>query len=141
MSVATIQSGTSRRLRHNTRHHSIHHIIKPTKNKNRTDTNNTGFLILALLLVAAIIKSIDRWLFKQKRIRRRDYYRNVYLRSEAWRRKRYVVLKRDDWRCVYCGAPAAEVHHNRYARNIGNEPIKWLVSVCKTCHEAIHYQP
>ena len=24
---------------------------------------------------------------------RRDYYKNVYLKSEAWKRKRYVVLK------------------------------------------------
>jgi hypothetical protein len=34
---------------------------------------------------------------------RRDYYRDVYLKSDEWKRKRYVVLKRDNWRCVYCG--------------------------------------
>src|SRR5689334_2817179 len=33
---------------------------------------------------------------------RRSYYRDVYLKSDAWQRKRYVVLKRDNWRCVYC---------------------------------------
>jgi hypothetical protein len=70
---------------------------------------------------------------------RRYYYRNVYLKSEAWKRKRYLVLKRDNWRCVYCGDRATQVHHRRYAkRNIGKEPIDWLVSICKTCHESIH---
>jgi 5-methylcytosine-specific restriction endonuclease McrA len=50
-----------------------------------------------------------------------------------------VVLKRDNWTCVYCGAPATQVHHKRYAKvNIGNEPIEWLVSVCNSCHQSIH---
>ena len=71
---------------------------------------------------------------------RRDYYRDVYLKSDAWKRKRYVVLKRDNWRCVHCGARATQVHHKHYApRNIGREPIKWLESVCKDCHESLHH--
>ena len=28
---------------------------------------------------------------------RGDYYRDVYLKSNAWKRKRYVVLKRDNF--------------------------------------------
>jgi 5-methylcytosine-specific restriction endonuclease McrA len=80
-----------------------------------------------------------RWLFQSSYERRRDYYREEYLKSDAWRRKRYVVLKRDNWRCVYCGAPATQVHHKKYARkNIGKEPIEWLVSICKSCHDSIH---
>ena len=78
-------------------------------------------------------------LFKSPSDRRRDYYRNEYLKSEEWQRKRYVVLKRDNWCCVYCGGRATQVHHKRYAkRNIGNEPIAWLVSVCRSCHERQH---
>ena len=73
------------------------------------------------------------------RKQRRDYYRS-YLQSDDWKRKRYVVLKRYNWRCVYCGARATQVHHKRYAkRNIGKEPIEWLVSVCKDCHNSLHY--
>lgn len=75
----------------------------------------------------------------RKLLTRRDYYRNVYLKSEEWKRKRFVVLKRDNWRCVYCGGRATQVHHTRYAkRNIGKEPIEWLVSICKTCHDSKH---
>jgi 5-methylcytosine-specific restriction endonuclease McrA len=95
-------------------------------------------LILLFIILIAIV-AVNRWLFKLKRERRRNYYQNVYLKSDDWRRKRYVVLRRDNWRCVYCGAPATQVHHKKYAkRNIGKEPIEWLVSVCESCHKAQH---
>jgi 5-methylcytosine-specific restriction endonuclease McrA len=98
---------------------------------------NSQFLVL--IVTARGIWLFKRWLFAIKRKQRRDYYRNEYLKSDEWRRKRYVVLKRDKWRCVYCGARATQVHHKRYARrNIGKEPIQWLVSVCESCHDAQH---
>ena len=95
---------------------------------------------LAIILLAIGAFIFSRYSSNLRRERRRDYYRYDYLFSEAWKRKRYVVLKRDNWRCVYCGAKATQVHHNRYAKNIGNEPIDWLVSVCDSCHENIHGQ-
>ena len=98
------------------------------------------YKILLIVLVVAVVVLINRWTFALKRKRRRDYYRNVYLKSDDWRRKRYVVLKRDNWKCVYCGARATQVHHLRYAkRNIGREPIDWLESVCKPCHDSMHH--
>jgi len=94
---------------------------------------------LLLIGVAIAVGVINRILFDIRRKQRRDYYRNKYLKSDEWKRKRYVVLKRDNWRCVYCGDRATQVHHKRYAkRNIGKEPIEWLVSVCKKCHDAQH---
>lgn len=96
-------------------------------------------LILAFITMAAIAWLLDRWLFEIRRKQRRDYYRNVYLKSEAWERKRYVVLRRDNWTCVHCGGRATQVHHKRYAKhNIGKEPIDWLESVCKPCHDGKH---
>lgn len=95
-----------------------------------------GVLFLFIILSFWAIKI---WFFEIDRKKRRDYYRNVYLKSEAWQRKRYVVMKRDNWRCVYCGAKATQVHHKKYAKyNIGGEPIDWLVSICKSCHEKQH---
>lgn len=92
--------------------------------------------LLILIVVAALLK---QWRFHIKRNRRRDYYRKKYLKSEEWKRKRFVVLRRDNWRCVYCGAPATQVHHKKYAKkNIGKEPIHWLVSICVPCHDRIH---
>jgi 5-methylcytosine-specific restriction endonuclease McrA len=69
---------------------------------------------------------------------RRGYYRDVYLKSAAWNRKRYLVLKRDNFTCVHCGRTATQVHHKKYARLIGKEPLVWLESVCKICHEKLH---
>lgn len=95
-------------------------------------------LLIAILFV--VIAGYKLLAFEIKRKRRQDYYRNVYLKSDAWKRKRYVVLKRDNWQCVYCGARATQVHHKKYAkRNIGKEPIKWLISVCKSCHDSRHH--
>lgn len=95
-----------------------------------------GLLVLLVAIAIFVLKEIA---FERNRKQRREYYRNSYLKSEAWKRKRYVVLKRDNWRCVYCGGRATEVHHTRYAKyNIGKEPIEWLVSVCKSCHDKQH---
>jgi len=96
-----------------------------------------SYQILLLIIFGISIFAFRHWLFEIKRKRRREYYKE-YLQSDEWKRKRYVVLKRDNWRCVYCGAPATQVHHLKYARNIGKEPIEWLVSVCKDCHKSIH---
>ena len=90
-------------------------------------------IIGPLILVVAIFVFIGL-----KRKWRRNFYRNDYLKSDAWQRKRHVVFKRDNWRCVYCGDRATQVHHLKYARNIGTEPIDWLVSVCHTCHNSKH---
>ena len=95
--------------------------------------------ILLLLLFGILIFVFKQFAFEHKRKQRRDYYRNDYLKSDAWKRKRYVVLKRDNWRCVFCGSRATQVHHKRYAKYIiGKEPIEWLVSVCKSCHDKEH---
>jgi len=69
---------------------------------------------------------------------RKDTY-TEYLKSDDWKRKRYVVLKRDNWKCVHCGVSATEVHHKKYAPfSIGREPIEWLESVCNNCHSNQH---
>lgn len=99
-----------------------------------------NYQILLLLIGAIVVLAFNRRTFEMKRKRRRDYYRNEYLKSDEWKRKRYVVLKRDNWRCVYCGARATQVHHKKYAKKkIGEEPIEWLVSVCKSCHDSQHH--
>ena len=99
--------------------------------------------ITAVAIVIGVLAGLkivlDQWLFDKQRGQRRKYYRETYLTSDDWKRKRALVLKRDDYRCVYCGAWATQVHHKQYARRIiGREPIEWLVSVCKSCHERKH---
>jgi len=96
------------------------------------------FILFIWILIIIGLILLKRWSFNVKRKRRKEYYRQ-YLKTDAWKRKRYVVLKRDNWTCQYCGGKATEVHHKKYARrNIGKEPIKWLVSICRNCHQEIH---
>jgi hypothetical protein len=60
-----------------------------------------------------------------------------YLRSDAWREKRRLVLERDGYRCQLWQAHVAnEVHHTTYA-HVGHEPLEDLISLCRMCHEAI----
>lgn len=135
-------------------------IINAKNVEKNIDTNKTTYTIpiLLILVLAAILifkysrSTVNRWLPPEysrdegfisdalKRIfkSRRDYYREVYLKSDAWQRKRYVVFRRDNWSCVHCGGRATQVHHKRYAKTIGKEPIEWLESVCKTCHDSLH---
>lgn len=96
-----------------------------------------GFVIF--IMGVAILAVYKSWVYEKRRKSRQDYYRNIYLKSEAWQRKRYVVLKRDNWQCVHCGAKATQVHHKKYAKyKIGKEPIDWLESTCFSCHEKQH---
>ena len=96
------------------------------------ECENMNIQILVLLLLGLAALALKKSSFDTQRKRRRDYYRDVYLKSEAWQRKRFVVLRRDNWRCVHCGERATQVHNKRYAKiNIGREPIEWLESVCK----------
>ena len=105
-----------------------------------TRINTANYMNFLRLIIELFIPANNRLDFDMKHKRRRDYYRNEYLKSDEWKRKRYVVLRRDNWRCVYCGARATQVHHKKYARkNIGKEPIEWLVSVCKPCHDSQHH--
>jgi|WetSurMetagenome_2_1015567.scaffolds.fasta_scaffold1181929_1 5-methylcytosine-specific restriction endonuclease McrA len=103
------------------------------------------YKVLLIISSFVVLILLNWFLSKKNRERRTNYYRNEYLKSDDWKRKRYLVLKRDNGRCVYCGQPATQVHHTKYSkRNIGREPIKWLVSICNQCHEAKHkkrFQP
>jgi 5-methylcytosine-specific restriction endonuclease McrA len=104
------------------------------------DTHNPLLPVFVLLGVLAGIKIVvDQWIRCKKRERRTQYYRDDYLKSDDWKRKRALVLKRDGYKCVYCGSRATQVHHKKYApQNIGREPIDWLVAVCEPCHRKRH---
>lgn len=75
------------------------------------------------------LKHLSSWLHK------RNYA--LYLESSEWKAKQRAVLKRDDYRCTICSAPAEHIHHLTYDR-IFDEPLYDLVSVCIACHEIIH---
>lgn len=64
----------------------------------------------------------------------------AYLKSGVWRRKRKLVLKRDDYTCCMCGKKKKKgmhVHHSTYKR-LGDEDLRDLVVLCSGCHLSIH---
>lgn len=73
----------------------------------------------------------------------REFSKPFY-NSKEWQMTRDYILKRDNYLCVKCGAPAEEVHHiiHLSPKNIGDPSITMspgnLVSLCKTCHFAEH---
>jgi predicted HNH restriction endonuclease len=49
------------------------------------------------------------------------------------------VLKRDGWRCQFCGARAQlQVHHLQSRAQLGADVEDNLFAVCAACHRAIH---
>jgi hypothetical protein len=70
-----------------------------------------------------------------------------YLRSEPWRRKRNIVLRRAGSICEGCGEKRPlQVHHTRYPQGcwpgsddwIAQEKLFDLRAICRSCHEDIH---
>jgi len=65
-----------------------------------------------------------------------DY--KAYLYSEKWKKKRKKILKRDNFTCQDCGSKNhLQVHHLTY-KNIGNERLNELITVCAHCHKKRH---
>lgn len=63
---------------------------------------------------------------------------STYLKSSSWMKKRNSALARDKGICQGClEEKATQVHHLSY-RNVGNELLFELVSVCDKCHEIAH---
>ena len=96
-------------------------------------------IIISFGILVGIKTFVELWLRDKRRERRKTYYRDEYLQSDDWKRKRALVLKRDRYKCVFCGSRATQVHHKKYApQNIGREPIEWLVATCAGCHSDQH---
>lgn len=71
---------------------------------------------------------------------KQDY--SELLRSPKWQRKRLEIMQRDDWRCRSCTDDSNElhVHHFQYTTPMPwDEPSENLVTLCTTCHKALHY--
>jgi len=61
----------------------------------------------------------------------------LYLNSDQWKKKRQLVLQRDNNYCQSCLAnKAVQVHHLTY-KHVFNEPLFDLIAVCNRCHDII----
>lgn len=63
---------------------------------------------------------------------------STYLSSQKWKEKRIAVLERDNYLCQGCrNQKASQVHHLSY-KNVGNEFLSELISLCSECHSKLH---
>ena len=60
-----------------------------------------------------------------------------YLKSPKWNKKRYKVFERDNFKCQKCGKRGTQAHHLNY-KNIGNEKLDDLITLCNKCHKKEH---
>lgn len=70
------------------------------------------------------------------------WYGEVYLKSPHWENTREKTLKRDEYRCRFCGCSSTksnclEVHHRDYD-NLWRETDSTLITLCKRCHNGMH---
>jgi len=75
-------------------------------------------------------------LIKEVEIQQGTYEIEELYSSEEYQTFREIVLKRDDYKCIYCGEKAEHVHHTRPQKL---EPFfsldpDYAISVCKECH-------
>ena len=62
----------------------------------------------------------------------------AYLQTEQFNEKRKSVFDRDNHKCVVCGSKNnLQVHHLTY-RNVFQEPLSDLITLCKNCHATYH---
>jgi 5-methylcytosine-specific restriction endonuclease McrA len=58
------------------------------------------------------------------------------------RATRRAVLKRDNYRCILCGATRnLEVHHIVPRAEGGSNDLANLVTLCTACHDTTHDRP
>ena len=57
----------------------------------------------------------------------------------SYEKLRLQVLRRDSWRCQYCGATSnLEVHHQQFRSHCGSDSEENLITPCSVCHAATH---
>ena len=93
--------------------------------------------------IANYRSAYDEW--DKRRSKHLEYYESEryqrylkYLNSDAWAKKRDMVLRRDNYLCQACLVNrATQAHHLTYSM-LGREPLFDLIAVCAECHKEIH---
>ena len=61
------------------------------------------------------------------------------LNPDAYENLRQQVLRRDSWRCQWCGGMSnLEVHHKEFRSHSGADSEENLITLCNACHSMAH---
>jgi len=54
---------------------------------------------------------------------------------------RQKILRRDGWRCQWCGTMSnLEVHHKEFRSHSGSDSANNLITLCANCHARAHFK-
>lgn len=82
----------------------------------------------------------DAFLERAAQYRHSDY--QAYLKSPQWKKLRSEALRRASSLCQICASPQKlQVHHRKYPRFLGTEPVEDLTVLCHHCHRQWHGEP
>lgn len=71
-------------------------------------------------------------------LKKKQWYRQIYLKSDHWRDLRQTALEKAGCKCSNCGCGGTlDVHHERY-KSIYNVTQDDLSVLCRKCHKAEH---
>jgi 5-methylcytosine-specific restriction endonuclease McrA len=66
----------------------------------------------------------------------------VYLKSDAWKKKRLEALAYYGESCGKCGTAEKQLHvHHKTYKRLFDEPLEDLQVLCDTCHRRVHSKP
>jgi 5-methylcytosine-specific restriction endonuclease McrA len=61
------------------------------------------------------------------------------LDPESYEILRQQILRRDSWRCQWCGTMSnLEVHHKEFRSHSGDDSEENLITICAVCHAITH---
>lgn len=61
------------------------------------------------------------------------------LDAASYEKLRREVLRRDNWRCQFCGMMTnLEIHHLQYRSHSGGDSELNLITLCAACHAEHH---
>jgi 5-methylcytosine-specific restriction endonuclease McrA len=64
---------------------------------------------------------------------------SVRLDDREYQELREQVLRRDGWRCQFCGSITnLEVHHQQFRSHSGSDQEENLITLCSGCHSSLH---
>jgi hypothetical protein len=70
-------------------------------------------------------------------VRKKEYVE--YINGPKWKKLRLTILERDNYTCFKCKSKDnLHVHHLRYPSILGTEETCDLITLCKSCHDAVH---
>ena len=72
---------------------------------------------------------------------RQDFPKTAHIRLgySEYQELREQVLRRDAWRCQFCGSMKnLEVHHQLFRSHSGEDSDINLITLCSDCHRSIH---